>query len=298
MAKILKVDTKDNSEKAIVLGKDSPDGEKIIVERSAIQQVAEKLSSYKNLSLEPWQIEVINKLGLVQEGFFIHACPYPQDQGRESIDWLSLKYNELTILNFNSWSKHDLAILREYGIAIGRLLLEPKLPSVFWHLLIEEIINIINPFRLFCSQTLLNTLLKVGFTTEEIHSRQELPNWKKKQYLLTALETDYVKDRLSSLYELNSEKQILPTHLLSSFTREEKRLYHLIMESKRTKASAQAIDASKISKEPSKEYIQTTSGIIMYPSENSYSNLSLENRYILALDSLTSQNNGASNEQQ
>ena len=97
-------------------------------------------------------------------------------------------------------------------------------------------------------------------------------------------------------HELNSEKQILPTHLLSSFTREEKRLYHLIMESKRTKASAQAIDASKISKEPSKEYIQTTSGIIMYPSENSYSNLSLENRYILALDSLTSQNNGASNE--
>ena len=291
MAKILKVDTKDNSEKAIVLGKDSPDGKKIIVERSGIEQVAEELSSYKNLSLEPWQIEVINKLGLVQEGFLIHACPYPESTNDGGIDWLSLKYNELAILNLNSWSKHDLAVLREYGIAIGRSLLEPKLPSIFWHLLIKEIINVINPFGMFNPKTLLDNLFEAGFTREEIHSRQKLPGWRKRLFILTSFEMHNTRDRLSYIHELNPERQILPTHLLSSFTREERRLYHLIMESKRTKASAQTIDASKISKEPPREYIQTTNGVLKLPDFKEFIN-------VFGEDWITEHLNGVSNEQQ
>lgn len=298
MAKILKADTKANSEKAIILSKDSPSNIFTNTGRPRNEQIIEELSSYKDLPLESWHIEVINRIGLVQEGFLIHACPYSSDEANihGDIDWLSLKYNELTLLSLSSYSKHDLVILREYGKAIGKLLLEPKLSNIFWHLLIEGLIGIINPYGFYSPRILIEKLQEVGFTRDDIMSRQELPSWKKKQFLLASIETGEVKGRYRDIFKLNSEKQILPVHLLSSFTREEKRLYHLIMDNKRIKASAQTIDASKISKEPPREYIQTTNGVIRIPNDFKFYGTLTERQFKDHLN-LIFNSNGESNEQ-
>jgi phage/plasmid-associated DNA primase len=133
-----------------------------------------------------------------------------------------------------------------------------------------------------------------GFTDVDIHERIKLPGYRKLQYLKICLESSQIKTRLGELLALNPNYEIFPTHLLSSFTREEKRNYHLIMESKRTKASAQVIDASKISKEPPREYIQTTNGIVKLPNFEEFTRITER----LFEEHFTTHLNGVSNEQQ
>ena len=180
MAKIIKVDTENTSEKAIILSKTTNEG--LNESRSRIDTIRETISNYKNLPIEPWQHEIINMLGLVNEGFRVRACPYPAEAKDTTTDLLNIRYEELGLIVIGAFTKYDLLLLREYGKSIGKLLLESKLPNIFWHLLIDEIITYANPYGMFNQSMIRTKIAANGFTDTDIRERTKLPGYRKLQY--------------------------------------------------------------------------------------------------------------------